>query len=210
MSVTLATIKPGQAFTYGGMPWIKLEDASGGTLALAAESVFDSAFCTDTDRAIAQYSNWGYSTLRRELNDDFYESLLENGADAGAFLDMTVDLTADDGLDDYGTTADKIALISCEQYRKYRRLIPDLEYWWWTVTALSPNASYSCIVRYVGSAGALSNFDAYNGFGGVRPLCNLSSEILVSVDGEESAAETTLEARVTALEGLVAELIAAR
>jgi len=128
MSVTLATIKPGQAFTYGGMPWVKLEDASGGTLALAAESVFDRVFCTDTDRAIEQYNNWEYSTLRRELNDDFYESLLENGADAGAFLDMTVDLTADDGLDDYGTTTDKIALISCEQHRKYRRLIPDLEY----------------------------------------------------------------------------------
>ena len=210
MKITLASIEPGQAFTYGGMPWVKLEDASGGTLALAAESVFDRAFCTDTDRAIEQYNNWEYSTLRRELNDDFYESLLENGADAGAFLDMTVDLTADDGLDDYGTTTDKIALISCEQHRKYRRLIPDLEYWWWTLTPRTCIASNSYNVRVVYTSGALSHSLAYRGNWGVRPLCNLSSEILVSVDSEESAAETTLEARVTALEGLVAELIAAR
>jgi len=138
MITTLASVKPGQAFTYGGMPWIKLEDASRGTLALAAESVFARAFCENSNREFAQYNNWGYSTLRHELNDDFYETLLENGADAGAFLYMTVDLTADDGLDDYGTSSDKIALISCEQYRKYRRLIPALDDWWWTVTALSP------------------------------------------------------------------------
>ena len=210
MKITLASVKPGQAFTYGGMPWVKLEDVSGGTLALAAESVFDRAFCENTNREIAQYNNWGYSTLRHELNDDFYETLLENGADAGAFLYMTVGLTADDGLDDYGTTSDKIALISCEQYRKYRRFIPALDDWWWTVTALSPNASNSYSVRIVGASGALDYSGAYGGNRGVRPLCNLKSEILVLVDGDEQDAENTLEARVAALEGLVAELIATR
>lgn len=41
-------------------------------------------------------------------------------------------------------------------------------------------ASYSFSVRNVNSSGSLSRYIAYGGYGGVRPLCNLSSEILVS------------------------------
>jgi len=56
-------------------------------------------------------------------------------------------------------------------------------WYWWLRT---PYASYSCVVRVVNAAGALSNLSAFNGYWGVRPLCNLSSEILVSdsVDGD--------------------------
>lgn len=41
-------------------------------------------------------------------------------------------------------------------------------------------ASYSYNVRYVNSSGTLGCDIAYRGFRGARPLCNLSSEILVS------------------------------
>lgn len=54
---------------------------------------------------------------------------------------------------------------------------------WWLRT---PNSSYSCLVRSVSSNGSLGSSYAYNGYNGVRPLCNLSSDILVSesVDGD--------------------------
>ena len=50
-------------------------------------------------------------------------------------------------------------------------------WYWWLRT---PYASNSRHARHVYSSGSLSSGDAYNGDAGVRPLCNLSSEILVS------------------------------
>lgn len=50
-------------------------------------------------------------------------------------------------------------------------------WYYWTRT---PSSSYSYYVRYVISDGSLSNVGAGNGVVGVRPLCNLSSDTLVS------------------------------
>lgn len=49
-------------------------------------------------------------------------------------------------------------------------------YWW----LRTPRSSYSGSVRYVYSGGTLNGSTAYYGHFGVRPLCNLSSETLVS------------------------------
>ena len=50
-------------------------------------------------------------------------------------------------------------------------------WYWWLRT---PHSSIARNVRHVSTDGALSNYFAYYGRNGVRPLCNLKSEILVS------------------------------
>lgn len=50
-------------------------------------------------------------------------------------------------------------------------------WYWWLRT---PYASTSYYVRDVNTSGALSYLSAYSGIYGVRPLCNLKSDILVS------------------------------
>ena len=50
----------------------------------------------------------------------------------------------------------------------------------WYYWLRTPYSGYSCNVRIVYSAGALSYSYAAGGDGGVRPLCNLNSSILVS------------------------------
>ena len=50
-------------------------------------------------------------------------------------------------------------------------------WYWWLRTPNSSNARY---VRAVYTDGTLGDYSAYYGSGGVRPLCNLSSSILVS------------------------------
>lgn len=50
-------------------------------------------------------------------------------------------------------------------------------WYWWLRTPDSSNARY---VRFVHSDGAVDSGIAYGGYGGVRPLCNLKSSILVS------------------------------
>jgi hypothetical protein len=59
-------------------------------------------------------------------------------------------------------------------------------WYWWLRTPYSSNANY---VRYVYSGGSLSNYSACLGSYGVRPLCNLKSEILVSYLNGENAEE---------------------
>lgn len=197
----LCEIKAGARFLYGGVEWVKLSMSCGGVLSLAAESVFDRAFdeenCNDFNK----------SSLRRELNGPFLDALIQEGADPAAFLEFNSDLTADDGMTDYGESTNKIALLSCNQYREYRGLFPQIGEWWWTLTPWTCDPEYSYYVRYVVSSGALYSHNAYGGNGGVRPLCNLSSDILVSIPGEEDNAPDTKAAHAEALEDAHAAIL---
>lgn len=62
-------------------------------------------------------------------------------------------------------------------------------WYWWLCDAY---ASYSYSVRNVDSSGALDNRSACNGYRGVRPLCNLKSEILVSDTTDSDGAYTII------------------
>ena len=171
----LKEVQPGKTFTYGGMAWLVLEQQEGRALCLAAESIGDKAFDRDN------HNDWKGSSIRKFLNGTFLNRIVKAGADADAFVPMELDLTADDGLSDYGTSTDKVGLLSCNQYRKHRKLIPNLNNWWWTLTPWSTASNgYAGHVRLVYSDGALSYIGAYNGNDGVRPLCTLKSSISVS------------------------------
>lgn len=174
----LAELAQGARFLYGGVEWVKLEDIGAGTLCLAAEPVFLRAF--DEENC----NDWRKSSLRRELNGAFLDALVAEGADRAAFLDWESDLTADDGMTDYGTAVDKIALRSDALCRKYRDITPPVDAWCWNLTPWTCDPEYSYRVRYVHSSGTLS-YRAYYGGGGVRPLCYPKSAILVSIPGAE-------------------------
>ena len=62
--------------------------------------------------------------------------------------------------------------------------------WWWYLR--TPYASYSYYVRGVSTDGTLGGTSAYDGLGGVRPLCNLKSEILVSDNTDSDGAYTII------------------
>lgn len=175
----LAELAQGARFLYGGVEWVKLEDIGAGTLCLAAEPVFLRAF--DEENC----NDWRKSSLRRELNGAFLDALVAEGADRAAFLDWESDLTADDGMTDYGTAVDKIALRSDALCRKYRDITPPVDAWCWNLTPWTCDPEYSFSVRYVNSSGTLYYYNAYNGSRGVRPLCYPKSAILVSIPGAE-------------------------
>ena len=186
----LATLKPGAFFFYGGVQWVVLEsdEKIGATLALAAEPVFHRAFDEENR------NDWRVSSLRRELNGPFLDALIQEGANRAAFLDWESDLTADDGMTDYGTATDKIALLSDGLYREYRQFIPLVDDWCWTLTPWTCNPSNSYCVRSVDSSGAVGWDYACNGNWGARPLCYLESSIFVSVPYEEECADPHDEA----------------
>lgn len=199
----LAELKLGAHFMYGGVEWVKFEDIGAGTLCLSAGVLFCRAF--DEENC----NDWRKSSLRRELNGAFLDALVAEGANRSAFLDWESDLTADDGMTDYGTAVDKIALRSDALCRKYREITPPVDAWCWNLTPWTCDHEYPYNVRYVNSSGALGRSDAYYGYRGVRPLCYLKSEISVSIpreDDEEEQAARREEMKLEAVDAIMSAL----
>ena len=176
-------------FTYGGMEWVVLEHSllKKAVLVLAADVL-------KTESGETRYmpfdeenmNDFAASSVRAFLNGDFLEELAAAGADKEAFLPLALDLTSDDGLKDYGIDRVTIGIYTDQIYREFRNIIPPASDWHWTATPFSTARNgYEHLVRYVNSSGALNYSSAYSGVRGVRPLCVLKSDILVSFNEDE-------------------------
>lgn len=186
MTKTNIKIAPSSVISYGGLDCIVLDVEQDKILVLAKESIGNMPFDEGNS------NNFPKGTLCKYLNGEFIKTLKANGADTSALIPTTIDLTSDDGLKDYGETTQKIFLLTCDMYRKYRSIIPNLDDWWWLATAYSTESNgYANNARGVGSGGSLGNSDAYDGNSGVRPAFYLKSSILESLS--PSLSEFTTE-----------------
>ena len=162
MEKTLKTGKIGQfgaesRITYGGVKWVVLDARPNMSLCLAEDVLKDEngevrymAFDTDNKNDFAA------SSVRAFLNGDFLEELAGAGADKEAFVPIVLDLTSDDGLDDYGTDSAKIGLITDQMYRAFRKIIPKASEDYWTCTPFSTERNgYSYTVRVVSTSGGV-------------------------------------------------------
>lgn len=185
--MTNANIKitPSSVINYGGLDCIVLDVEQDKILVLAKESIGNMPFDEGNS------NNFPKGTLCKYLNDEFIKKLKADGADTSALIPTTIDLTSDDGLKDYGETTQKIFLLTCDMYRKYRSVIPNLDDWWWLATAYSTDYSDAYIARRVNADGSLGFSYAYYGRIGVRPAFYLKSSILESLS--PSLSEFTTE-----------------
>lgn len=186
--MTRANIKiaPSSVINYGGLDCIVLDVEQDRILVLAKESIGNMPFDEGNS------NNFPKGTLCKYLNGEFIKKLKTNGADTSALIPTTIDLTSDDGLKDYGETTQKIFLLTCDMYRKYRSVIPNLDDWWWLATAYSTESNgYANLARFVNSDGSLYDIAACNGHIGVRPAFYLKSSILESLS--PSLSEFTTE-----------------
>lgn len=154
----------GEHFTYEGIEWICLDIIDGNYLAITAKVIDELPF------DIGNKNNWKESSLRRVLNDEFLDKLNKKH-----LVKQTSDLIADNGDKAYGTTEDYVTILSCDQYRKYRELVPLFDEWMWTLTPWSCSSSH--YVRNVIPTGNISY--SYADYGnGVAPACLFSSKHL--------------------------------
>ena len=90
----------------------------------------------------------------------------------------TVDLTADDGLKDYGTINTKMSLLTAQMYREYVYTIDKykIKKWWWLVTPYStPTHEDSIWVKCVSPGGFVGDGECNYGIYCVRPFCIVKS-----------------------------------
>lgn len=127
-----------------------------------------------------EYNNWKESQLRNYLNDKIYIKICEEiGADN--IIEFERDLLSMDGQTEYGKCNDLVSLISIDEYRKYRKLIPNYGEQWWTLTPDSTKCNEDTgVVRCVCSYGCVYYCNCDWSGGAVRPFCIFSYTIFQS------------------------------
>lgn len=169
----IGTPEIGKVIELAGMDWLILDKTEKGYFAILngfdeKERTFDSTS-----------NNWITSKLRNELNARFLKKITDElGKDA--VIEFDRDLLSMDGQTEYGHCKDKISFLTVDEYRKYRKLLPNMDKWWWLLTPWStPVNDFSTTLTVVSSSGNFG-YGSYYGVNGVRPVCIFSSSIFES------------------------------
>lgn len=163
----------GKTIELDGMEWLILDKAEKGYFAILNE--FDGKERTfDSDS-----NNWISSKLRNELNTCFLKKITDElGEDE--VIEFDRDLLSMDGQTEYGHCKDRISILTVDEYRKYRKFLPNMGEWWWLLTPWStPANDYSTTNTVVSHSGFIDYNFCINEFG-VRPVCIFSSSIFES------------------------------
>ena len=162
----------GDTFEVAGLKWTILDITEKGYVCLADKYGKDIQFDTDCN-------NWQASDLRNHLNTTFLKEM-EEVVGGDNILPFERDLLSLDGQTEYGTCEDKVSLLTVDEYRKYRAMIPNADYWWWLITPYStPCNGYEKYVTVVSPGGGIFSFEC-NCNRGVRPFCIFSPSIFAS------------------------------
>nr|DAG54999.1 MAG TPA: hypothetical protein [Caudoviricetes sp.] len=163
----------GKVIEIAGMEWLILDKTEKGYFAIL------NGFDGEPREFDSDSNNWTESKLRHKLNTSFRKKITEElGEDAVVEFDR--DLFSLDGQTEYGYCKDKISLLTVDEYRKYRKLLPNMGKWWWLLTPWStPVNDYSSTNTVVSPAGNIYRSFYGNGCG-VRPVCIFSSSIFES------------------------------
>ena len=160
----ISVLSAGERFSFKGFDWITLgHTEDGGVLAIMDGCWKEIPFDNKRDYT----NNYAKSTLRKTLLEELLPVLGEEN-----LLPHVVDLVADNGDDSYGTVTDKVFILSCDEYRKYRKHIPLPDEWSWTCTPwwIDPHSGYGYYVRFINPTGYLHGNGA-DGSYGVAPAC---------------------------------------
>lgn len=164
-------LKIGDEFELADVNWKILDITDAGYMCIG-DSLGDKKFDENS-------SDWNESSLREYLNNEFYEKIAREVGREN-IISSKRNLLSLDGQTEYGESDDFVSLLTVDEYRKYRKLIPNTGDWWWLVTPWStPCNEYSKTVTVVSPSGDFGNLNCY-GVLGVRPVCIFSSSIFES------------------------------
>lgn len=174
-SVIKKNLTIGETFKVAGLLWKILDITEKGYVCLAER-------LEEGMRFDSNCNDWKSSDLRKYLNEDFFQKLAQEIGEQN-IVSFERDLISLDGQKEYGVCEDKVSLISFDEYRKYRELIPNTNnYSWWTLTPDSTKCNGDGVwVRYVSPSGHVSR-RSRDSSDGVRPFCIFSSLIFESED----------------------------
>lgn len=162
----------GDTFEIAGINWKILDITDKGYMCLADK-------LEDSMEFDERSSDWAGSQLREYLNTEFFEKISDEIGEEN-IITFNRDLTSLDGQTEYGECEDKVSLLTIDEYRKYRKLIPNTNFYWWLISPWStPCNDWNRSVSVVAPAGIIGRDGCDDDFG-VRPVCIFSSLIFES------------------------------
>lgn len=165
-------LRIGDEFEVASLKWKILDITDKGYVCLADK-------LEDKKQFDQNCNDWRDSSLRKYLNSEFYEMLAAEIGEEN-IIPFERDLFSLDGQKEYGICEDTVSLITVDEYRKYRKYIPNAQYYWWTCTPDSTKSNGDTTwIRVVSPSGFIScSFCVSRN--GVRPVCIFSSSIFES------------------------------
>lgn len=162
----------GDTFEIAGINWKILDITEKGYMCLADK-------LEDSMEFDERSSDWEGSQLREYLNTEFFEKISDEIGEEN-IITFNRDLTSLDGQTEYGECEDMVSLLTIDEYRKYRKLIPNTNFYWWLISPWStPCNDWNRSVTVVAPSGNINYFSCDVSIG-VRPFCIFSSLIFES------------------------------
>lgn len=166
-------VKDGETFNVAGIEFIKFPEKDGGVPCVAKNLLYSMKFGGNNNFAESEI----LAKLQKELLPE-----LEQAVGAENIRTCSTDLTALDGLKDYGSVESKISLPTFDFYRENVEIFDrhKIKEWWWLATPDSTKThNWDVWVVCVAPSGNF-NFGNYNFDVGVRPFCIFDSAIFGS------------------------------
>lgn len=175
LGVKLSEFKEEETCRIGEREFIVLGDMCGGT-ALALNGYIAKVRFGDNNNFADENND-----IRKELLE--FQKEMESLVGADNLIKHTVDLTANDGMKDYGSVELEVSVMTADLRRKYAYTMDKFkteEYEWLANAYSTPTHNDKVFVMCVSPSGIiLYSYGSY-GNGGVRPFCILKSHIFVS------------------------------
>lgn len=173
---TLMDVKPGERFTLDSVEFVKLDDDGDATFVVTADVIlkcvpFDSERETERNNFVGS-----------EIESAMLEWLNVHSGIEDAVVERPIDLTSMDGMKDYGKPVVMVRLLTIDDYRRHRALIPLVSEPYWTATPWTTGSSPCSATAYgVYTGGTVNDRYVYRPLFAARPALYLKSDILVSV-----------------------------
>ena len=184
-NMELCRVRQGEAFTFDGVRFVKLDESAGAAFVVAEDVMLENIPFEHEDAEREDHNNFKGSNLELSIVELL---TVKHQKIQDAVVERPIYLTTMDGMTDYGMPTVTVRALTIDEYRKYRKFIPlaSKPYWlatgWTTKSSPSSDASYAYCVD---TDGTLYDGGVYIASFAARPALYLKSSILVSVDTED-------------------------
>lgn len=184
-TIELGKVRQGERFKLDGVEFVKLDCDEEATFALTADTLPECCAFEDDDAEREDHNNFSGSLVQKHMERFFRE---QHSPIFKAIVERPIDLTSMDGMTTYGKPFTVARLLTIDEFRKHRSILPltSKPYWlatgWTTNSSPYSNGGNACSI---GTVGTVSFSGVYSAYFAPRPAFNLKSSILVSVETED-------------------------